>query len=234
MAEKTAKDTVDAKHETYAYCADGCGNRVGSAKSTFLQGHDQRLISDLSFRVVGGEMGAFQRALLSLILRDKVAESGEYYYEENDDIMDRINAVSAAMAVRFSSPLADKFTSAAMAKWEKAGRQTERAAQKALRIAEGKKPRVRKPKAPKDDPKDLAVTPAGTRLQNADGSPIESASTVGQEVQNLRGTTVKAKIGRWTYDAVVIGMSQAGKVTAVEYTDKKGEEKTTDRFTLVD
>lgn len=45
--------------------------------------------------------------------------------------------------------------------------------------------------------------------------------------------TLRVKIGRWTYEAEVHGMSQSGKVTAVRYTDKQGNEKTTDKFTLV-
>jgi hypothetical protein len=64
------------------------------------------------------------------------------------------------------------------------------------------------------------------------------ASTVGQVVRGPGLTTggpVQVKIGRWTYDATVHGMNQAGKVTAVLYFDKNGNEKvaTEGKFTLV-
>lgn len=273
----------------HRHCADGCGARVNSAKSTFLQGHDQRLISDLSTRVVDGEMGPFQRALLGLVDDPKTTAADEFYYAEADDIQERINTINAAVAQVFSVALANKFTSAAMAKWDKAVRRSNTAAARAqMQAAKAAK------KAGQESPATQAVfrrllkttdvtgTPVGSTfsLDDADEfareaqaylgdktnlktSTIHSAdwnrvyeyfaaglvvaddaveeqeqeapakTTVGQEIQNLRGTTVKVKIGRWTYDATVVGMNQSGKVTAVEYTDAKGQEKTTDRFTLI-
>lgn len=298
MAKKsTASKLAEtaAPIEPNPYCADGCGNRVGSAKSTFLQGHDQRLISDLSTRVTVGEMGAFQRALLCLV-EDPKPLDGAFYYVETDDIQDRINTINAAVAARFSIPLADKFASAAMAKWDKSMRQTTaqaereaRRAAKAAARANTESPATKAVFRRLQKSVDGAHDPVGTTfsmedvlafkrdaiaylgdktdlktatiesadwmsvyqyfasgLVVADEKPAEDiddnrrlaakaeASRIGQEIQNLRGSTVKAKIGRWTYDAVVIGTNQAGKVTAVEYTDKKGDSKTTDRFTLVD
>ena len=47
------------------------------------------------------------------------------------------------------------------------------------------------------------------------------------------GTAVRVKVGRHEYDAAVHGMSQAGKVTAVRYAVKSGEEKVTERFTIL-
>lgn len=220
--ETAAKDSVDVVQAANPLCADGCGSRVGTPKSTFLQGHDQRLISDLSSRVVEGEMGTFQRALLGLIHRDQTAQQGQYYFEEDDDIMDRINAVSAAVSYQFSEGLSAKFSSAAMRKWEQWSRRETREADRLARAENPKPKRVRKAKA-----KAAAVEPAP---ESAD-DPAES--TVGEELVNLRGSLVKVKIGRWTYDATVIGMNQSGKITAVEYTNNKGEDKTTDRFTIV-
>jgi hypothetical protein len=84
---------------------------------------------------------------------------------------------------------------------------------------------------------DRIYTHFASGLVTAEAAPVAitgaEKKTVGQPIENLRGTTVKVKIGRWTYDATVVGMNQAGKVSAVEYTDKKGNEKTTDRFELV-
>jgi hypothetical protein len=226
MAEKTAtktEQTADVEVTPHPYCADGCGARVGSAKSTFLQGHDQRLISDLSFRVVDGEMGPFQRALLGLV--DGKPTTGEFRYAEESDIMDRINAIDAAVAARFSVALAAKFTSAAMAKWAKWGKRQEREAAKAERAANPKPKRTRAPRAKAaTEPTEPAPAIETDTTKN----------TVGQPIENLRGTTVKVKVGRWTYDATVVGMNQAGKITAVEYLNKKDEPTTTDRFKLVD
>lgn len=234
MAKKTAatKTTLAAvaEHgpETYAHCADGCGSKVNSEKSTFLQGHDQKLIAELSTRVTTGELTDFHRALLNLIGRDRTAQAGQFYYDESDDIMDRINAVSAGISARFSDGLSAKFTSAAMAKWDKSVRRDERAAAKAERLANPPK-RVRKPRT-KAATKTITEKVDETIAVETD----TSKSTVGQPIENLRGTLVKAKIGRWTYDATVVGMNNAGKVSAVEYLNKKGEPVTTDRFTLVD
>lgn len=296
MAKKTnpAPKVAPAPVVEHPHCADGCGARVNSPKSTFLQGHDQRLISDLSFRVVNGQMGAFQRALLVLVDNPATTAADEFYYNESGDIMDRINTISAAVTHRFSSALSAKFVSAAMAKWDKSVRQSNTEAAKAAhRAAKAAK------KANTESPATRAVF---RNLQKADGQPGSSetigasfdmstrdsfwadavaylgdksnlkeatikaadrdkvykyfasglvtadatpepitgspeaqaaASTVGREIQNLRGARVEVKIGRWTYDAVVIGMNRAGKVSAVEYTDKKGNEKTTDKFELI-
>lgn len=289
---KTTVRTLDEAPDLTAaapnpLCADGCGSRVNSAKSTFLQGHDQRLISDLSYRVVDGEMGPFQRGLLGLVENPKTTAADEFYYVESGDIQARINTINAAIAHRFSVGLADKFASAAMAKWEKWGRQTERAAQKALKAQEraAKKASTESPSTKAvfrrlQKESDVAGTPVGATLSTdtkdafwadavaylGDKTDLKSATikaadwdriytyfasglvaaeptpakitgsekkTVGQEIQNLRGSAVRVKIGRWTYDATVVGMNQAGKITAVEYVDKKGAEKTTDNFKLV-
>lgn len=280
MTDKTATAEAVAPNP---YCADGCGSRVNSPKATFRQGHDQRLISDLSSRVVDGEMGPFQRGLLGLVDNPKTTVADEFYYGETDDIQHRINTINAAIAYRFSVGLAGKFTSAAMAKWEKHGRKTAREQAKLERAKERAAKTPTKAAATKtvlrhlneadengrplgasftlDDRDDfwaavaahLTAEVGAETLKAADSDAIYqvfasglaaaeqppakitgSGKTVGQPVKNLRGTKVKVKIGRWTYDATVVGMNQAGKVTAVEYIDKKGEEKTTDRFKLVD
>lgn len=271
---ETATETVLESGPTDAtpkqYCADGCGARVGNPKSTFLQGHDQRLVSRLAIEVVEDTaLSEFARTLLTLT-----------DYRDSDDIQARIDQVHARVILRFSVGLGDKFNSAAMRRWELYGRKTERAAQKALKAAAPK--RTRKTKradattavstalqtdAPNSsDPVGVSFTMSSLTeyrkqatawlgdksevtsadLDNADWTEIyeyfkgfaqvdEAApeSTVGQEIVNLRGTEVQVKIGRWEYTAVVHGMNQRGKVTAVEYTDKKGETKTTDKFTLV-
>lgn len=222
--EPTATDSVDVVLEQAPYCADGCGSRVNSPKSTFLQGHDQKLIADLSTRVAVGEMGPFQRALLGLVDSPKPAE-GEFSYIETGDIMDRINTVDAAMAIRFSAGLAGKFTSAAMAKWDKSLRRNALEAAKAERAANPKPKRARKSRAKATD----EPAPAEPIAVETD----VAKSTAGQPIENLRGTEVKVKIGRWTYDAIVTGMNRAGKISAVEYTNKKGDSVTTDKFALV-
>lgn len=285
-ASKSAPKATPAPVAPNPYCADGCGSRVNSPKSTFIQGHDQRLISDLSFRVVDGEMGGFQRALLGLVDSPKTTAADEFYYNESGDIMDRINTISAAVTRVFSAALSAKFTSAAMAKWDKAVARTATAERRAqAKAAKAAKAAAESPATKAvfrrlshgvgsthepvgstfslDDPAEFerqakAYLSDQTNLKSAtidkaDWTQVYSyfaaglvtpeptpakitgadKKTVGQPIQNLRGTEVKVKIGRWTYDAVVTGMNQAGKITAVEYANKKGDSVTTDRFTLV-
>lgn len=52
--------------------------------------------------------------------------------------------------------------------------------------------------------------------------------------EQVLGAPVRIKVGRWEYDATVTGMSQAGKVTAVEYQSKSGLKTAQDgKFTIV-
>jgi hypothetical protein len=51
----------------------------------------------------------------------------------------------------------------------------------------------------------------------------EGTEQVQDEALTL-GASIKVKVGRWTYDATVHGMNQAGKVTAVRYYDKNDKE----------
>lgn len=222
---ETAAETVLENGPTDAtpkqYCADGCGARVGNPKSTFLQGHDQRLVSRLATEVVEHvALSDFARGLLTLT-----------DYDDNDDIQDRIDQVHARVILRFSVGLGDKFNSAAHRRWELSGKRADRAAQKAVKAAAPKKTRRAKGALVEGADPALAAANEQARLNH---EPVgQQESTVGQEIVNLRGTEVQVKIGRWTYTAVVHGMNQKGKVTAVEYTDGKGETKTTDKFTLV-
>jgi hypothetical protein len=62
---------------------------------------------------------------------------------------------------------------------------------------------------------------------------IEVAKAKPAEPRVDLGTAVRVKVGRHEYDAAVHGMSQAGKVTAVRYAVKSGEEKVTERFTIL-
>lgn len=279
------KDSVDAVLEQTPFCADGCGGRVNSPRSTFLQGHDQRLISRLAVEVVEDvELSSFARKLLEL---DTVER-----YDDAGDIQDRIDRVAAAVIMRFSSGLGFKFESAAHRRWELWTAKGERAAQKALKVAAPKRTRVTKKNATSAVSTELqknapnSFEPVGgsfsldsledyrkqatawlgdkselssEQLEKADWREIydwftsqsvtpeqraaikamtpeqarEAASTVGKEVVNLRGTLVNVKIGRWKYEARVVGMNQKGEVSAVEYTDKKGVDKTTDKFEIL-
>lgn len=218
-------NTETAAVAPLAFCADGCGERVGSARSTFLQGHDQRLVSRLAIEVVEHvALSDFARTLLELT-----------DYDDASDIQDRIDEVGARVVARFSPGLGAKFNSAAMRRWELWGKRADRAAKKAAKATAPKK--VRRIKGARAEGSNTALASANEQArlnhQPLPGTVEAQKSTVGQELVNLRGTEVQVKIGRWTYTAVVHGMNQAGKVSAVEYTDKKGETKTTDKFTLV-
>lgn len=241
MAAKTTKpvtDSVDAKFAENPYCADNCGAQTSSPRSTFLQGHDQRLISALAELTTYGELTTYWIARLEL--SEGVNDA---------DIQNRINEVSEAVQAKFSGGLASKYVSAAHNRWAKeirkedlADRRTKSKTKKAEAEAAAANREANKP-APKP-------TPTGKRaarkqvagLKKAQAvAPVEAApaSTVGQETadtagKHLRGAAIRVKVGRWTYDGVVIGMNQTGKVTAVEILDKNGKEKVVERFTIVD
>ncbi|AXB47328.1 hypothetical protein [Amycolatopsis albispora] len=94
-------------------CADNCGLPVKGRKSTFLQGHDQRLVSTLATTTTYGELDAHWIERLGLSAGVNRA-----------DIQDRINEVADSLRRVFTPALAAKYVSAAHNRWAKAGRGT--------------------------------------------------------------------------------------------------------------
>jgi hypothetical protein len=91
-------------------CGCWCGEPL-AGKSTFRQGHDQRLVSRLAHELVGGALSPEAKSGLKLTS-----------WDESGDIQDRIDELTAAVGRIYSAGLASKVNSAAMRRWEKAGK----------------------------------------------------------------------------------------------------------------
>lgn len=122
-----------------------------------------------------------------------------------DDMHDLITAAADEVTVRYSAALAAKFESMAHRAWANLEKTTRRSAEKVARDASREAP-----VAP--TPEDIEPEPEGY----------------------VTGATIRVKVGRWERAAFVHGMNQAGKVTAVRYTDASGNEKVTERFTVLE
>lgn len=91
-------------------CACWCGQPI-SAKSTFRQGHDQRLVGLVAEMVVDG--GFTNEWVEYLQLPTEI---------DDQDIQVRVNHLSDAIAKKFSEGLARKAAGAAMRAWERHGK----------------------------------------------------------------------------------------------------------------
>lgn len=184
----TRKQTEGKAANHHATCACLCGAIVGP-KSTFRQGHDQRMIGELAQTTVEGSIP--QVWIDRLGMDEGINE---------DDIQNRINYVDDKISRNFSEALSRKFNNAATRRWDKVLKNVpDQSTQEVLELS----------------------TPA---IEEATDSEFETAP----------GTPVRIKVGRWEYDAVIHGMNQAGKVTAVRY--YKGEKefvKTEGQFKVI-
>lgn len=197
-------------------CACNCGEYV-NPKSMFRQGHDQRLVGNLARWTAEGTIDVGTRTRLGL--PDDV---------NNVVFIDRIAGVSDAISRRFTPQLANKYYAAAERVWG----------------AKASKPRTASmsvdvlPVRPPDSG-DETVEEIQRMLDN----PPTVAEQVASQIKNgriearleaLPGSVVRAKIGRWIYDATVIGMNQSGKVTMIKYVPRNGgDPKTTGKFEIV-
>lgn len=91
-------------------CGCWCGEPL-TGKGTFRQGHDQRLVSRLATELVEGVLSPEAKRGLGLAK-----------WDEADDIQNRIDELTAAVGRVYSAGLATKVNSAAMRRWEKAGK----------------------------------------------------------------------------------------------------------------
>lgn len=182
-------------------CACGCGEPV---VRTFKQGHDQRLVSKLAFDLVEGTGRG-----LNLLTKQQASL----------DIQERIDLVAAKVTERLSPALATKVSNAAQLRWalleKRSARQTKRnnaEVQPARRPAPKRRSRV------VEQPAALAAVPDQDYDQEQDHP---EPDTNGRAL----GADVRVQVGRYTYDGKVTGMNQAGRVTAVTYTNKAGNER---------
>lgn len=194
--------TKAATDQTLSKCACGCGEEV---RNLFVQGHDQKLIAKLALDVVEGTgtgMG--------------ILESGD------EDIQERITKVGNYVSAKLSPALAAKFDSAAHNRWASYEKRTTRAAAKASKqqTAPGHKNRTVKELMATASDQDGRMVKMIKELSTDEPAPVEET---GPEQVGL-GAQVRIRVGRYEYDAEVIGMSQAGKVTSVRYTNKAQRE----------
>jgi hypothetical protein len=186
-------------------CACKCGESTKSTKARFLQGHDAKLISKLAQDVVIGSGRG-----LNIIPKARA----------NADIQVRIDEVTEYVRAKLSPALATKFHNAAMTLWANETGRTERAAAKAERAsAKASKPARAKAAAK------VAGPVAVAEVDPADDDNAPSASDVTETPAGGLGAPVRIRVGRYEYDGTVHGMSQAGKITAVQYTNKAGNSK---------
>lgn len=181
-------------------CACWCGQSV-APKSTFRQGHDQKLVGLVAYMVVDG--GFTNEWVEYLQLPTEI---------DGQDIQERIDQLTAAIGKMFSEGLARKVDRAAMRAWQDAGK-------KGLAVVA----------------EQMKTTPEAVARETADASALESevlaqvdAERVERDdelaAESVLGAPIRVKVGRWERDAIVHGMSQAGKVTAIRYTNGDGKE----------
>lgn len=193
-----------AQQASQQLCKCGCGEEV---RNLFVQGHDQKLIAKLALDVVEGTGTGLG------ILKPEQAEW---------DIQARITEINSYVAAKLSPALAAKFASAVHNRWARYDKRTARAAAKASKqqAASGHKNRTVKELMATASDQDGRMVKMIKELSADEPAPVEET---GPEQIGL-GTQVKIKVNRYVYDAEVIGMSQAGKVTSVKYTNKAGRE----------
>jgi hypothetical protein len=92
------------------HCACSCGQPV-SPKSTFRQGHDQKLVGLVAYMVVDG--GFTNKWVEYLQLPTEI---------DGQDIQERIDQLTAAIGKMFSEGLARKVDRAAMRAWQDASK----------------------------------------------------------------------------------------------------------------
>lgn len=207
-------------------CGCLCGENV-NPRSTFRQGHDQRMIGELAQRVAEGSLTNLWVERLQLPTE-----------VDGNDIQERINLTSAAVAKFFSDALARKFTVAAHNRWDelvrksqpKGVRQPQVKVEKASKTEERKFARA----SGLDLPKKSVEHPGTGETVDLQAAYDEPDPRVKAE-ESVLGAPIRIKVGRWEYDATVHGMNQAGKITAVRYYDKNDKEfvKTEGQFKTV-
>jgi hypothetical protein len=114
------KDTGAAKGGEDRFCGCGCGQAV-NPRSTFRQGHDARMVSQLACAVVGHSGWSKADPVVPTVFGAAAAER----ITGSNDIQARIDEAAKLVEQHFGPALADKFHSAAMNGWDKALKQRE-------------------------------------------------------------------------------------------------------------
>lgn len=183
-------------------CACWCGQSV-APKSTFRQGHDQKLVGLVAYMVVDG--GFTNEWVEYLQLPTEI---------DGQDIQERIDQLTAAVGKMFSEGLARKVDRAAMRAWQDAGK-------KGLAVVAEQMKATPEAVARETVDVDRAVAIAEDL---ATKSPMPLEQVEADYAAPALGASIRVKVGRWERDAIVHGMSQAGKVTAIRYTNGDGKE----------
>jgi hypothetical protein len=240
MTKKAATTkTADAPAEAKT-CRCGCGAPVNFQ---FIQGHDQRLISQLAHNTATGD-----GRCMGILTAD----------EAKGDIQARIDKVTAYIAEKLSAGLAAKYNSAAHRQWDLSVRQDNRQATRAERVAKAAaKTAHRAKRAANPAGKKVATAPATpdpfdgvdeaigdhprqgnlatitkAKMSNEDVDVAEAAESEARMA--VIGTPVRVVVGRRKRNANVHGINQAGKVTAVKLvTNGRETIKTEGEFTVL-
>lgn len=225
-----------AAAETSKSCACGCGEPVAR---TFKQGHDQRLVSNLASDLV--YMDVWEGRCMG-ILKGAIVRG---------DQEEKINKVTEYVRAKISDGLAAKVYKAAMRTWElqktrdaRVASRTEKAEARkaakektAARKAAAKKANVTPEAAAKAiEPK--LITKAVKSNADVDAADAELDTNDGTGPGGPRyatGQGIRVLLGRRKRNAVVRGMNQSGKVTAIAVTTN-GKETVIDdpqRFSIL-
>lgn len=205
-------------------CGCLCGENV-NPRSIFRQGHDQRMIGELALRVAEGSLTNLWVERLQLPTE-----------VDDNDIQERINLTSAAVAKFFSDALARKFTVAAHNRWDalvrksqpKGARQPQVKVEKASESEERKFARASGLDLPKKSVEhpgtgetvDLAETGRKVTEQNrtAGAVKVPSAAAIASEIKNARMLERQAAEANSKEEyAVVLGAPIKVKVGRWEY-----------------
>lgn len=219
----TKTETTDAQYTDTCRC--GCGETVNRF---FRQGHDQRLISKLAADVVEGTgtgLGILPAADAELDIQARIDRVAEY--------------------AKLSEALGRKFHSAAMNSWASYQKRTTKQAATVTEIPfcscdlnrtkgvhqDGCERELAGQMDPTERDHEVAEQILTQSDQDDDNlstaDPRELAGEApADQVSYALGAPVKVKVGRYVYDGFVHGMNQAGKVTAVRYTNKAGKDHT--------
>lgn len=206
MAPKTETTPAEPK-----LCKCGCGATV---KSSFAQGHDMRLISQLAENVVNGKPPTANGALSQAKAKRPVNE--------------RIELVAAMLTDRVSEAISAKFENAANRKVAQNTAKAERAAAKPAKAATKAKPRT---KATAKTAVASAPVTAVAEDATPDPEPADDSNVAKRGIGPAAGdglalgAPIVIQVRGRKVNATVHGMNQAGKVTMAVYSGAKGAER---------
>lgn len=199
------RPVITIKGTEFAGCGCECG-QVVNGKSAFKQGHDARMVSFATYAVVadGKAPANFDHELVAQFVRQ---------LNGDQDIQERIDSVTTAIEVRFSSALATKFHNAAMNRWADGASSSTKAQLRAVKRADKKAAKMSKEQldtvvAELNEAEQMQIAAveqlateqlATVEPQNTPLPVAEADFEWSEEEANVQGSV---KIGRWAYDAL--------------------------------